>query len=165
MKLRRREKLALWALVTLALCCGCVHTEKHQLDATSAQHDLSSSTEHLRIDSAEQAQLLQHTFTTTGPGQEVERWFAPDGGVAHEIDRSWGPATAETILKADTAAEQHLELDAGTAAAHDGATTVKTKDDTDTHPSMSCASAGMLWALVAIGVVVVGLKLLASRAS
>jgi len=163
MKLRLREKLAIWALVTFALCCGCVHTEKHQVDATSSEHDLLTSSEHLRIDSAEKAQLEQHTFTTTGPGKEVERWFAPDGGVAHEIDRSWGAATAEITVKAETSAEAHLDLDAGTAASHDAATKVATKDDTDTHPAMSCASAGMLWALVGIGVVVLGLKLLARR--
>ena len=159
----RGKALPLVMLVSAVLCCGCVHTEKHQLDAQSSEHDLFTSTEHLRIDSAEQAQLEQHTFTTTGPGKEVERWFAPDGGVAHEIDRSWGPSTADTTVKADSAKEQHIELDAGTAAAHDGATKVATKDDADTHPAMSCASAGMLWALVGIGVVVLGLKLLARR--
>jgi hypothetical protein len=161
---RRSKSSAVLASCVLALgTAACVHKEQLQLDASHTESAELAANVSMRVDSAEHAKLDEHDLVTTGPGERVDRDFAPlpDGGVylAHETATHWGGSTAENWLKQALNAEEHVEIDAGVVAAQQATGSAHAKEEEEGGPAASCAAGGILWALAAICAVVLILRL------
>jgi hypothetical protein len=139
--------------VAAALLCACSSSSSARRDVHEAE-DLQA-TQHLAIDTHQEAQIEARELITTGPGEQVREAFGPDGGIVERTVTRWGGSSSEKWLQAATQGDDHLELDAGVVVI--ARLDEHEEQAKESHPAASCAFAGGAWLVL---VVLVGAFLL-----
>lgn len=152
MKLRAVERLAICAVVLVWACCGCAFDRHAKESLQVASQEQSTGTENLRIDSDQRSALDERRIETTGPIEQEDDAFAPDGGIVSRRITRWAGSTGEDWLKRSSGADEHIILDAGVTDSNSKKVNDVTASGMGTH-----VGPGVLgWLCIAAGVVLAG---------